>query len=491
MGDASMNNSIKKNYINILHLSDFHFGIQPSVNYTTRYLEDRKQALELFFENFDPVPKDWEPDIIVISGDIGWAGKHSDYGKALMDFLTQLLEKTNLSTDRLIVCVGNHDKDTTKSKSTKRPVRTERQVKDESLTPDNIGERLQHFYEFCNFLRNFKVNNVKYTPLRNSASRKDRNAKFLYGHRHIENIDFIVLNSAWDCDHNAQKGEEDKGSLRVGSELFSDAWSFCSTDKRVVVTVLHHPLDFLHCSESEREDVNRLSLSQDIQDKSQIILSGHVHHSAKNQLYDAAHTYGCGTLHSNDTSQFGCQIIKIDLISMGDRTLPYTYGLHETNKMSWRWGTPSDFVPFHPSEYVKLKCQLKEIRDTEKKFGSVLDMTERFESYISDSKEIIRRIISKEPVEKDELHDQITNGETLLEIARIYIDTYGQLKEFSMVACGISSLSDYVRNIRRLIDELRRLYAKVQGNDPGKVLVRFVSPYGVLNVHMGGEDDSE
>lgn len=316
-----MDNTIEKSYINILHLSDFHFGIQPSTHYTMRYLEDRKQALELFFENFDPVPNDWQPDIIIISGDIGWAGKRSDYGNALVSFLAQLLQKTNLTTDKLIVCAGNHDKDTTKSYSAKRPVRSEMQVRDNSLTPNNIGERLPHFHAFSNFLHNLNVNNVKYVPLNNGTTNKNRDAKFLYGHRRISGIDFIILNSAWDCDHNAPKGEEDKGSLRVGSELFSDAWSLCPTDKKVVVTVLHHPLDFLHCSESEREDANRLSLSREIQTKSQIILSGHIHHSEKNLQYDAAHTYGCGTLHSTDTSQFGCQIIKIDIKNMRDMTL--------------------------------------------------------------------------------------------------------------------------------------------------------------------------
>ena len=176
--------------------------------------------MELFFENFDPVPNDWEPDIIVISGDIGWAGKRSDYGNALVDFLTQLLRKTSLSTDKLIVCAGNHDKDTTKSKSAKRPVRAERQVRDDSLTPDNIGERLPHFGEFSNFLRNFEVNNVKYTPLSNSANRKDRNAKFLYGHRRIGCIDFIILNyvyvsrSMYECRYT-RRAEEGSDSLEL------------------------------------------------------------------------------------------------------------------------------------------------------------------------------------------------------------------------------------------------------------------------------------
>lgn len=489
MGDASMKNINEKEYINILHLSDLHFGIQPAAHYTTRYLEDREHALELFFENFDSVPNDWAPDIIVISGDIGWAGKHSDYGKRLVDFLTQLLKKTGLTTDKLIVCAGNHDKDTAKCKSAKRPVRSERQVSDDSLTPDNIGERLPHFQEFSNFWRNFKFNDVTYTPLSNSANRKNKNAKFLYGHRRIDGIDFIILNSAWDCDHNAQKGEEDKGSLRIGSELFSDACSRCS-DKKVVVTVLHHPLDFLHCSESERTDTNRVSLSQDIQNKSQIILSGHVHHSARSLLYDGAHSYGCGTLHSNDTSQFSCQIIKIDLMHMGDRTLPYTYGLHETNKAFWRWGTPSDIVPFWVSKWSNLIGQIEEIQNIEKEHGTVSEIEKKVESYILVSRKTIQRL-KKEEVQKEIIEDQIANGESLLETLNIYIAIYGQIGELSIVPFATTSLSSYAKKIELLISELKKLHEKIRGIDPNKVLVRSVKPYGDTNMRGEGDFDSQ
>ena len=96
-----------KDSINVMHLSDIHCGVDDKK--LPKYRLERKQTIQAFHRDFDEIPPEWKPDVIAISGDIGWTGCEEDYVK-FQDFLQQLLIESGLTMDDIVCCAGNHDK---------------------------------------------------------------------------------------------------------------------------------------------------------------------------------------------------------------------------------------------------------------------------------------------------------------------------------------------------------------------------------------------
>src|ERR1051325_6729985 len=100
-----------KETINILHLTDLHFGIEVQEKYSETSLSNRKLVLNNLIEKFSKkIPIEFKPDLVVISGDIGWKGKTSDYNEA-KKWIETLLKVLGLTNDDLVICAGNHDID--------------------------------------------------------------------------------------------------------------------------------------------------------------------------------------------------------------------------------------------------------------------------------------------------------------------------------------------------------------------------------------------
>jgi 3',5'-cyclic AMP phosphodiesterase CpdA len=95
----------------VLHLSDIHYGLQGAKSkhrFLTKTLPDPKRLLKILSK--DGALKN-APEVIIVSGDVGWSGTSADYGYAL-PFL-QGLQEAWPSAD-LVVVPGNHDVDNTK-----------------------------------------------------------------------------------------------------------------------------------------------------------------------------------------------------------------------------------------------------------------------------------------------------------------------------------------------------------------------------------------
>ena len=85
--------------MNIIHISDIHFG-----NVGLVYLKSElKRAIadfikELGTENF----------VLVISGDITYQGSRKGFEEA-KDFFNEIIYENNLDRNRILACPGNHD----------------------------------------------------------------------------------------------------------------------------------------------------------------------------------------------------------------------------------------------------------------------------------------------------------------------------------------------------------------------------------------------
>lgn len=86
--------------INILHISDLHFG--------TKKDEDKTRYSDSFVEEFVARFKNAEINYLIVSGDIANASKPMEYKKA-SDFLTKVLEELGISKENVLICMGNHD----------------------------------------------------------------------------------------------------------------------------------------------------------------------------------------------------------------------------------------------------------------------------------------------------------------------------------------------------------------------------------------------
>ena len=96
--------------MNILHLSDIHFGINyPCYNIKDNFAK-HDLILEELIEVIEQLDDNLKPEHIVFTGDIVWHGKPAEYNEALVWF-KKLLSVCNLTGKDISFCMGNHDVD--------------------------------------------------------------------------------------------------------------------------------------------------------------------------------------------------------------------------------------------------------------------------------------------------------------------------------------------------------------------------------------------
>lgn len=95
----------------LLHLSDLHFGMEAKSDKEQSLSAQRKNTLDTLEETLRGLPREWRPDLVVISGDIAWKGRTGDYEAAAQWLTSNILEPWALKSSDLIICPGNHDLD--------------------------------------------------------------------------------------------------------------------------------------------------------------------------------------------------------------------------------------------------------------------------------------------------------------------------------------------------------------------------------------------
>lgn len=98
--------------MNILHLSDIHFGRNYPCYKINNNFAKHDLILEELIEFIGHLDNSLKPKHIVFTGDIVWKGKTEEYSEALIWF-KKLLSACNLTGKDISFCVGNHDIDLT------------------------------------------------------------------------------------------------------------------------------------------------------------------------------------------------------------------------------------------------------------------------------------------------------------------------------------------------------------------------------------------
>ncbi|TKH10136.1 hypothetical protein FC678_15375, partial [Peribacillus simplex] len=264
--------------------------------------------------------KEDKPDIVVISGDIAWQGKSDAYNIA-KEWIMKLLSTLGLSSNELVVCAGNHDLDRTKTLGFSQPQNSEEA--DKWLSIENLENFLRPFSTFETFCEDLGIPKLSIST----------SESHLIGQREIEGIKFIVLNSAWFC-----RGNHDRGNLWIGLpqlELMQAKKQILHPDQykngNISIGILHHPLSWLHDEEQNTYEL-RPSTYRYLAERTHLILSGHVHSAIENatRAFDRSYVVIGGAAYSGGRYRNNFSILNINKQTRIGIQIPYEFDPRNT-----------------------------------------------------------------------------------------------------------------------------------------------------------------
>lgn len=317
-------------YVNILHLSDLQFGITARLSGKDEVaIRERELVLEkkLLSHLQNKIPRDWMPDIIVISGDLAWSASKSDY-KRFGNWLKKLLGVLHVPIQNVILCTGNHDISSLAAKANSRD--REACIKKEDKGSDNKGYQelinkvnkelipdasegniYGRFNEFISFCKGEIDSEIAIMPLKNILP-EESESRYLYGYRDILGLRFNVLNTSWYCGDNVKKesSSSDKNYLWIGEQFVKDLTQNLERNDKYSVTVFHHPFDWLNPNEGD----DNAAVKKKLLKFSDIILCGHVHTKVGEPTFEhnRAQIFQSGALWERRDYTYESRIIKIN-----------------------------------------------------------------------------------------------------------------------------------------------------------------------------------
>lgn len=94
--------------MNILHLSDIHFGRNNPEYHLQDCFANHDKILSDLISVLQDLGEDKKPEHIVVTGDVAWHGKEEEFQEAKVWF-DKLLSALHLTGKDITFCVGNHD----------------------------------------------------------------------------------------------------------------------------------------------------------------------------------------------------------------------------------------------------------------------------------------------------------------------------------------------------------------------------------------------
>jgi len=266
----------------ILHVSDFHFRGDGRSDH------DRKLVLEPLLEKIQEISRspDWQPKMVVCTGDVAFSGLADEYAVATK-FFTRLLQMLGLSTEALFIVPGNHDIDLSKAASvhsriaehlgfasfkdlreallrgsanTSEFVRISNMLFDDDVTFRTLVEKYSGYQQFVGTLgRPFGLSPFCFSEL------VDAGPGLLVG--------IVGLNSTWMFENLGKQSEQMQQIMgtRPLLEAFNvlrDKQQARGRNADLVVVAYHHPTEGLY--EAERGTV-KAELGQ----RADLLLEGH------------------------------------------------------------------------------------------------------------------------------------------------------------------------------------------------------------------------
>jgi len=235
--------------ITILHISDLHFkhGVQHNQDIILNELLKKISEMK---------GSEWQPDLILCTGDIAYSGKPSEYQSA-KNFLTQLLETTGVKKNKLFAVPGNHDVDWGEpSPLPKIKIKKDEDSDEFFESPEKLKGVLKKFYGYHEFSSKylkqpFDENHYYFTEIVK-----------IKGFR----VGIAGLNSAWPLYQELHKKSKALRQLLGRLPLVRALEKLKEADLKIVM--FHHPPHWL--LEFEQHNVRTL-----LEKGADLVLNGH------------------------------------------------------------------------------------------------------------------------------------------------------------------------------------------------------------------------
>lgn len=359
--------------INIMHISDLHFG--TTMDAPNGY--ERKEVLKSFLRDLVEIPEDFRPSILIISGDIAYQGvtreKTEEFTKFYNSLYDELKTLNNNQELAVLSCPGNHDR-TGKGCRPALRKNCDQDAYGKAQTTILEGKFRENFSDYVKVMQSLKGKGVEpyiSKPIDHYSLGKEEQDHYLFGYRVVEVSDtkvlFVALNSAWLCNW---KAKSDAPFLAISNTLVQNIFKQITDNPDYegipIVSFMHHPFEFLN--ELERTQAGITCLAKDrITEHSELVFFGHTHIPYKEDYNAIFHG---GALQSNDCLDYSALIVK--LIIVKDETAGreyncyYKYGSYalqpvplETEAI-WRF-TPIVNREMKPTNYNKECGRIKNV----------------------------------------------------------------------------------------------------------------------------------
>jgi len=320
--------------VTILHLTDLHFGWEAKHAQTaSSALDERTNRLRTLIECLgtlaDQQP-DWRPQVIAITGDIGWKGIAEDYRQA-KDWLDKLLQRLNLNYSQVVVCPGNHDISRDDVEDLEVPDEARRS--DELLRVPLRANYVRGFHAFSQFCASAKVRPYDFAG----------DTSYLVGHTELAGLTFIALNSAWYC-----RGDGDRGKLWVGRRHLEHLIAKASDAAKPIVALIHHPANWWHDAETNSWE-GRPNVLDMLAHHSHLLLTGHTHGEIRkhDRIADAACHLTGGSAYAGSAHPNSVRLIRVHATGFDYRSVQF---IPNSPEHSWEARKPSGRIPWHTEE---------------------------------------------------------------------------------------------------------------------------------------------
>jgi hypothetical protein len=318
----------------ILHLSDLHFQTDKN----SSALAHRTIAIKGLLKTIQE--QDWKPNIIVVSGDIGWKGKEIDYNAAKTWFST-ICKELDIPSQNIILVPGNHDVDYDDTIGMSYPDNAT--TADQWLSLNNLSHFETYFKNYIHFCDDMHIPNFTI----------GRKPFALTGIRECMGIRFVGLNSAWFC-----RGKNDRTHLWLGLELMkvleaSEQLKLNNQADMITIAVFHHPFEWFNDADQYTYN-GRCPALEYIYKRSHIVLCGHVHSEniVQTNINNGAQIIIDGATYGDDSYHNNLSILRVDTTcnSMQRRTFEY-----KPENEAWVINQPEPIISLQKDDGISIK----------------------------------------------------------------------------------------------------------------------------------------
>ena len=329
--------------MNILHLSDLHFGnSENAINWYNQLAEDLYQELGC-----------QQLDALILSGDIANKSTPEEYAAAQV-FLDNLRDEFQLKPEQIVLVPGNHDLNWGLSEDAYTPIRRKnyKGPLDEGRYIDNgnyieirdddkYQQRFQHFSDF-------------YKSIKNQPYPLPYEQQAILHHFPTQNLLIVGFNSAWQLDHHYRT------RASINPNAITNAIIAIRREpeyaKCLKIAVWHHPLN----SSGEDRITDAGFMEQLAKSGFRFAIHGHIH-KAETSLYKYDMSAGGRKLDIICAGTFGAPVrewvpgypLQYNLLKLeGNKLTVYTRRREELNgawKPDARWlqGAGENPLPYY------------------------------------------------------------------------------------------------------------------------------------------------